>query len=88
MNYAIRFHIHPSVTLTLISEGAAILLETPGGVELAFDAGGLPLAIEESIFFAAPAGPRPCEQIVIYGASADIDEIDWCFARQEAAAKA
>ncbi len=88
VNYAIRFHIHPSITLTLISETAAILLQTPGGVDLVFDAGGLPLAIEESVFFAAPAGPRPCEQIVIYGASADIDEIDWCFARHEAMAKA
>jgi uncharacterized heparinase superfamily protein len=86
VDYAIRFHIHPSVTLTLIAESAAILLETPGGVNLLFDAGGLPLAIEESIFFAAPAGPRPCEQIVIYGASADIDEIDWRFTRQEATA--
>ncbi len=88
VNYAIRFHIHPSVTLTLISEGAAILLETPGGANLVFDAAGLPLAIEESVFFAAPEGPRPCEQIVIYGASADIDEIDWSFARQQAPAKA
>ncbi len=87
VNYAIRFHIHPSVTLTLISEGAAILLETPSGANLVFDAAGLPLAIEESLFFAAPEGPRPCEQIVIYGASADIAEIDWSFARQATAAK-
>jgi uncharacterized heparinase superfamily protein len=87
VNYAIRFHIHPTVTLTLISDGAAILLETPGGASLVFDSGGLPLAIEESIFFAAPEGPRPCEQIVIYGASADIAEIDWSFARQASAAK-
>ena len=86
VNYAIRFHIHPSVALTLIAEGAAILLETPGGASLVFDAGGLPLSIEESIFFAAHEGPRPCEQLVIYGASADIDEIDWCFARQDGAA--
>ncbi|MGP7983730.1 heparinase II/III family protein [Rhodoblastus sp.] len=88
VNYAIRFHIHPSVSLTLISEGAAIVLETPGGENLIFDAAGLPLAIEESIFFAAPEGPRPCEQIVVYGASADIDEIDWSFTRQAAAATA
>jgi len=59
-----------------------VLLETPGGAKLAFEAGGLPLAIEESIFFAAPEGPRACEQIVIYGASADIPEIDWSFSVQ------
>ena len=81
-NYAIRFHIHPSTTLTQIWDGAGVLLETPGGAKLAFEAGGLPLAIEESIFFAAPEGPRACEQIVIYGASADIPEIDWSFSVQ------
>lgn len=78
-SYAIRFHIHPSIKLTLASNGAAIALETPNGANLLFEASGLPLAIEESIFFAAPEGPRLCEQIVIYGASADIDEIDWSF---------
>jgi uncharacterized heparinase superfamily protein len=81
-NYAIRFHIHPSTTLTQIWDGAGVLLETPGGAKLAFEARGLPLAIEESIFFAAPEGPRACEQIVIYGASADIPEIDWSFSVQ------
>lgn len=81
-NYAIRFHIHPATALTQIWDGAGVLLETPGGARLVFEAGGLPLAIEESIFFAAPEGPRACEQIVVYGASADIAEIDWSFAVQ------
>jgi uncharacterized heparinase superfamily protein len=88
VNYAIRFHIHPAVTLTLFADGATIQLETPSGAKLVFDAGGLPLAIEESIFFAASEGPRPCEQIVIYGASADIDEIEWSFTRKKPAAMA
>lgn len=81
-NYAIRFHIHPSVKLTQIWDGAGILLATPKGANLVFEAGGLPIVIEESIFFAAPEGPRPCEQIVVYGASADIDEVDWSFTLQ------
>lgn len=84
VNYAVRFHIHPATTLTLICDGAGILLATQSGAELLFEADGLPLAIEESIFFAAPEGPRPCEQIVVYGASADIDEIAWSFALQQA----
>jgi len=82
VDYAVRFHIHPSARLTRIWDGAGVLLETPGGARIAFEAGGLPLAIEESIFFAAPEGPRPCEQIVVYGSSADIAEIDWSFSRQ------
>jgi uncharacterized heparinase superfamily protein len=84
VNYAIRFHIHPAATLTQIRDGAGVLLELPGGAKLAFEAGGLPLAIEESILFAAPEGSRACEQIVVYGASADIAEVDWSFTLQRA----
>jgi uncharacterized heparinase superfamily protein len=78
-NYAIRFHIHPAVVLTQIWNGAGVLLEAPGGARLTFEAGGLPLTIEESILFASPDGPRSCEQIVVHGASADIAEIEWNF---------
>lgn len=82
VDYAIRFHIHPSAKLTQIWDGAGVMLETPAGARIIFEAGGLPMAIEESIFFAAPEGPRPCAQIVVHGASADIAEIDWSFSLQ------
>ena len=79
VKYAIRFHIHPSVVLTPVWEGSGVLLQTAAGESLIFEAGGLPVDVEESIFFAAPEGPRACEQIVVYGAAADIDEISWSF---------
>ncbi len=82
LNYAIRFHIHPSVTLVPIWEGLGVLLQTSAGAVLAFEAGGLPIDVEESIFFAAPEGTRACEQIVVYGTAADIYEVAWSFARQ------
>ena len=77
--YAIRFHIHPSVALTSIWEGLGVLLQTANGVALTFEAGGLPVVVEESIFFAATDGPRSCEQIVIHGVNPDINEIHWSF---------
>jgi len=77
--YAIRFHIHPSVALTSIWQGLGVLLQTADGVALAFEAGGLPVHVEESIFFAAPEGPRSCEQIVIHGVTSEIDEVRWSF---------
>ena len=79
VKYAIRFHIHPAVVLTPIWEGSGVLLQTSSGEALIFEAGGLPVDVEESIFFAAPEGPRACEQIVVYGAAADINEISWSF---------
>jgi uncharacterized heparinase superfamily protein len=78
-HYAIRFHIHPSVALTSIWEGLGVLLQTASGVTLTFEANGLPVNVEESIFFAAPGGPRSCEQIVIHGATPDINEVHWSF---------
>jgi uncharacterized heparinase superfamily protein len=80
VNYAIRFHIAPGVVLTRIWEGLGVLLRTAAGARLTFEAGGLPVDVEESIYFAAPEGPRACEQIVVYGAAADIDEVAWSFA--------
>jgi uncharacterized heparinase superfamily protein len=77
--YAIRFHIHPSVALTSIWNGLGVLLQTANGAALAFEAGGLPVNVEESIFFAAPEGPRSCEQIVIHGVTSDINEVHWAF---------
>jgi uncharacterized heparinase superfamily protein len=79
VNYAIRFHIAPGVALTRIWEGLGVLLRTASGATLTFEAGGLPVDVEESIFFAAPEGPRASEQIVVYGAAADIDEVAWSF---------
>jgi uncharacterized heparinase superfamily protein len=82
LNYDLRFHIHPAVTLERIWDGHGVLLRPPGGAALIFEAGGLPLAVEESIFFAAPGGPRPAEQIVVSATAADLAEIDWSFAPQ------
>jgi uncharacterized heparinase superfamily protein len=82
VNYAIRFHIHPAVTLTRIWDGHGVFLQAADGETLTFEAGGLPVDVEESIFFAAPEGPRPAEQIVVSGAAADIADVSWSFTRQ------
>jgi uncharacterized heparinase superfamily protein len=77
--YAIRFHIHPTVSVSQIWNGAGVMLRTAEGVSLTFEAGGLPVNVEESIFFASPGGPRSCEQIVVHGVAADINEVSWSF---------
>lgn len=79
VHYAIRFHIHPSISLTSLWKGKGVLLRTARGVSLVFQAGGLPVDIEKSIFFAAPEGVRACEQIVVHGVASDIGEIGWTF---------
>jgi len=79
--YALRFHLHPRIAASPLNDGRGALL-VGAEVVLAFEAGGLPVAIEESIFFAAPEGPRPCAQLVIHGHASDIAEVSWSFRRQ------
>jgi uncharacterized heparinase superfamily protein len=75
--YAIRFHIHPHVRTRLFNKERSVLCILPNRRRWIFEAVGAPLSIEESIFFAAPDGPRKCRQIVIGGLSNAPVEIAW-----------
>ena len=81
--YALRFHLHPRIAASALYGGRGALLVGQEGARLVFEAGGLPVSIEESIFFAAPEGPRPCAQLVVHGDAADIAEVSWSFGVQD-----
>lgn len=74
---AIRFHLHPAVGASMLSNGRSILLAGPGGEAWTLTCIDAPLRLEESIWFAAPGGPRKSEQIVISARIADSCEIRW-----------
>jgi uncharacterized heparinase superfamily protein len=63
--FALRFHLHPSVKAALIWDGQGVVLDMPSGERFTFDAEGRDVRVEDSIFFAAPNGPRNSRQIVI-----------------------
>jgi len=77
--YCIRFHIHPGVRLMPSSELHGIILELSDGSRWVFGASEKNIQIAESVFFAAPDGPRRCEQIVISATTDKIKKIDWSF---------
>jgi uncharacterized heparinase superfamily protein len=79
VEFAVRFHMHPSVDVELIEDGRAVLLYLHDGSRWFFDAQTLPLDVEESVFFAAAGGPQTCRQIVIYGRTDQIADIGWTF---------
>jgi uncharacterized heparinase superfamily protein len=79
--YSIRFHIHPSVRLTLSSESREILCELPDATRWVFSSPEANIQIAESVFLAAPDGPRRCEQIVISASTGDTVRVDWSFQR-------
>jgi uncharacterized heparinase superfamily protein len=76
-----RFHLHPSVKPSLIREGEGALLALPSGEVWAFEASGLRVAIEESIFLAAADGRRRTEQLVVGFDAAHLPQIVWRLSR-------
>lgn len=83
-----RFHLHPSVKPSLIREGQGAMLALPNGEVWAFEASGLTVSIEESIFLAAADGRRRTEQLSIPYDAVATPRIAWSFNRVGAAAPA
>ncbi|RYB07742.1 heparinase II/III family protein [Lichenibacterium ramalinae] len=78
--FTIRFHLHPALRAVAARHGTAALIAGPDGAHWLFEAGGLPVAIEEGIFFANPDGPRRAEQIVVHGDAANAAPVAWSLA--------
>ena len=81
VDYAIRFHLHPGVRAGRIENGLGVLLVTPAGEQWTFHAGGVPIDIEESAFFAVPERARTTHQLVLRGGSLSQPEVNWVFMR-------
>jgi uncharacterized heparinase superfamily protein len=81
--FALRFHIHPNVRLKRVREGRNVLCVLPNGNRWLFETSTGQADIEESIFFAAPDGPRACAQIAVCGETGREAVINWSFRRLE-----
>jgi uncharacterized heparinase superfamily protein len=84
---AARFHLHPDVKPSLIREGEGALLALASGEVWAFEASGLRVAIEESVFFAAADGRHRTMQLVVEFDIVATPKITWRFARLGAAGR-
>lgn len=83
IDYALRFHLHPQVRAGLVENGQGVLLALPAGEAWIFHASGLPLTLEESVFFAGFDGPRATSQIVVHGDAASQPEVAWVLSRSQ-----
>ncbi len=79
--FALRFHLHPSVVAQRAGEDTAVVIDLADGQRWMFDAGGLPVQLEESVFFASPEGARACQQIVVSGKAEPGVEVQWALSR-------
>jgi len=75
---AVRFHIHPDIELFKDDEGRLILAGEATDTWV-FTSEGVEPVVEESIFFAAIAGPTRSRQIVLHFKAAECPEIRWQF---------
>jgi uncharacterized heparinase superfamily protein len=80
--FAIRFHLHPTVRATLLSDGHGAMLMLPDRDVWNFNAFEDVVELEESVYLASAEGPRRTAQIVIYGKGRRAPRVRWSFAHR------
>jgi uncharacterized heparinase superfamily protein len=80
---AVRFHLHPKVSVSLVKEGHEAILALPSGIGWRFTASGAPLDVEESIYMGEGARPRKSKQLVIAATmDSDMLQVKWAIQRE------
>ena len=84
--YAVRFHLHPLVKATRLTDGHGVLLLMPNKEVWTFSAGDSPVQIEDSVYLPGNDGPRRAAQVVIHGHAREKPRVTWSF--QQASSRA
>jgi uncharacterized heparinase superfamily protein len=84
--FAVRFHLHPSVRANRLADGHSAMLLMQNKEVWTFNAYEDKVDIEESVYLAGPDGPRRTVQIVIYGRARKVMRVQWTFAAHTHAA--
>ena len=82
VEFAVRFHLHPATAAMLGEAAQDVDLTLADGQIWRFRTDGQAVAIEESIFFAGPNGPRPSLQLVIRRRLGESTSVSWSFERR------
>jgi len=78
--FAVRFHLHPSVKASRLADGHSAMLAMPNREVWTFSAYEDRVDVEESVYLAGPDGPRRTVQLVIYGRARNTMRVQWTFA--------
>jgi uncharacterized heparinase superfamily protein len=84
-SFAVRFHLHPSVKATRLTDGLGVMLMTSNKEVWTFSANGMPVDLEDSVYLAGADGRRRTTQIVIHGNAQATPRVAWTL-RQTATA--
>jgi uncharacterized heparinase superfamily protein len=77
--YAVRFHLHPSVKPSPLTDGRGVLLMTPNREAWTFSTAEGRVQLEESVYLSGNEGPRRTAQIVIHGEARLSPRVTWSF---------
>ncbi len=83
IQYAIHFHIHPSVQVRRAKDRGSVALILASGDTWLFTAGDAPINLEESVFLADFSGAKQAVQIVLRGNCRDEVDVKWTFEQVE-----
>jgi uncharacterized heparinase superfamily protein len=83
-DFAVRFHLHPSIKANRLTDGHGVMLMLPNREVWTFDAHEDRVELEESVFLAGPDGPRRTVQIVIHGHARAVPRVHWTFSNVNA----
>ena len=86
--FAVRFHLHPTVKASRLTDAHSVMLVLPNREVWTFTAYEDKVELEESAYLAGPDGPRRTTQIVIHGRVRHVDRVRWTFAQTTPAAPA
>jgi uncharacterized heparinase superfamily protein len=83
--FAVRFHLHPSVKANKLTDDRGAMLMLPSREVWIFSAYEDRVEIEESVYLSGSDGPRRATQIVIYGRARKVPRVHWSFHQVEQA---
>jgi uncharacterized heparinase superfamily protein len=78
--FAIRFHLHPSVKANRLSDAHGAMLVMSNKEVWTFTAYEDRIDLEESVYLAGNDGPRRTVQLVIHGRARNVMRVQWTFA--------
>jgi uncharacterized heparinase superfamily protein len=80
-DYALRFHLHPSVKANRLTDARGVMLVLPNRDVWTFEALDDKVDLEDSVFLAGTDGARRTAQIVVRQDTRHASSIRWSFAR-------
>lgn len=80
-SFAVRFHLHPEIQVSVIQNGGAALVRAPSGTAWRFIASGGKIELAETIYLGRQGEPRRAEQIVVSGPVSNGAAVKWALRR-------